>query len=153
MSYNYNSNIITLDGRLDEAVWSTAEEHSDFVKIAVSGGGPAAVQTSFKVYSDDECVYFGFKCDEPDMASVIESHPFHDIWGCDSIEIFLAPSGKSFDFYQFVVTFGARQITLYHSEGGNIKPDPYKPFWKCAVYQGEDFWSAEAFCQFPSGNQ
>ena len=51
--------------------------------------GLADVQTSFKVYSSDECVYFGVKCYEPDMASVIAGHPFHDLWGCDAIELFL----------------------------------------------------------------
>nr|MBQ4319401.1 hypothetical protein [Clostridia bacterium] len=144
MSYKLYSDAVILDGKLDEAVWASAAENTGFVRIATAGGGLADVQTSFKVYSADECVYFGVKCYEPDMASVIAGHPFHDLWGCDAIELFLSPSGKSFDFYQFVVTFGGKQVANYHSEGGNIKPDPYRPFWKCAVHADEDFWSLEA---------
>ena len=61
----------------------------------------------------------------------------------DSIELFLAPSGSDYDFYQFFISAKGSKEGRYWEEAGVIRPDPYAPFWDCAVYYGEDYWSME----------
>ena len=134
---------ITLDGKLDEAAWEQAKVFTDFRARKSHGGEVMDVQTVFKVLQDTDCVYFGFHCMEPDMAQVIESHPNRNIWGTDRIELFISPSGDTYDFYQFAVTFGGKMTPFYYAEGGQIQPDPYDPDWEAKVYAGEDFWSVE----------
>ena len=134
---------ITLDGKLDEAAWANAKEFTGYRMMESRGGEVVKNQTIFKILQDTECVYFGFKCLEEDMEQVIESHPNRNIWGTDRIELFISPSGDTYDFYQFVVTFGGKMVQLYYAEGGQIRPDPYAPDWEAKVHADKDFWSVE----------
>jgi len=139
----YDKNCITVDGRLDEAVWATAEAYTGFKKLESRGATPAAAQATFYILPCEDCVYFGIKCEEPDIDKVVETHPTRSKWCTDSVEFFMSPSGDSFEFYQFLVTMGNHTSTNFHSESGNINPDPYAPQWQHATYVGEDYWSAE----------
>lgn len=139
----YDKNCITVDGKLDEAVWKTAEAHTGFKKLQARGGALAAAQATFYFLPCEDRIYFGIKCEEPDIDKVVETHPTRSKWCTDSIELFMSPSGDSFEFYQFLVTMGDHTSSNFHSESGNIHPDPYAPQWKHATYVGENYWSAE----------
>jgi len=139
----YEKNCITIDGKLDEPVWESVQAHSGFKALKCKGGTPAAADAVFRIIPCEDRIYFGIKCIEPDIDKVVESHPRRGKWGTDSIELFLAPTGDAFDFYQFLVTMGGYTSTQFHSEGGTIHPDPYAPQWNYATYVGEDYWSAE----------
>jgi len=143
----YDKNAITLDGRLDEEVWESAKAHTNFKKLKCVGGEIAPVQTSFQILPCKDRIYIGIKCEDPNIQATLEGSKKRSKWGCDSVEIFLAPSGDTFDFYQFLITLSGGDACQFYSEGGNIRPDPYAPDWKYAVYVGEDFWSVEV--EFP----
>ena len=139
----YDKNCITLDGRLDEAVWETAKEYSGFQQLGNAGGEPIPVKTSFRVLPCEDRVYFGILFEEPNMDSVLAGYGHRSIWNSDNVEIFLSPSGSDFDIYHFAVTFGGKTVCKFYSESGVIQPDPYAPQWQSAVYRGDDFWSVE----------
>jgi len=139
----YDKNCITIDGKLDEAVWQTAEAHTGFKKLKSHGGAPAEAQATFYILPCEDRIYFGIKCEEPDIENVVATHHKRSRYTTDSVEFFLSPSGDTFDFYQFLVTMGNDCDAIYHSESGNIHPDPYAPQWYHATYVGEDYWSAE----------
>ncbi len=139
----YSKDCITLDGCMDEPVWETVEPRTNFKLDGKWGGGFTEEQTIFKIIPCEDRIYIGVKCMEPDMAYVTKVNPSLAMWLCDDIELFLAPSGNGFDFYQFAVTFEGETAQFFYSENGNIKPDPYAPEWKSVVYRGEDFWSVE----------
>ena len=139
----FDKNLITLDGRMDEQVWNSVKEYTGFKMKKSRGGQIAQVQTSFKILPCEDRIYIGIRCEEPDMAYVNKVNPQLAIWTCDDVEIFLSPNNNPFDFYQFAITFEGQTAQLFYSENGNIKPDPYAPEWKKAVYKGEDFWSVE----------
>ncbi|MBQ8748807.1 MAG: hypothetical protein IJZ14_03275 [Oscillospiraceae bacterium] len=140
MEQMYN---ISLDGKLDEAAWESAKSFTDYRRIKNEGGEIVDVQTIFKILPCKDRIYFGFKCFEPEMDRVKEVDANVSIWGSDRVELFISPSGGTYDYYQFVTFFGRPQRAFYYAEGGQIRPDPYAPDWKSAVYKGEDFWSAE----------
>lgn len=135
---------IILDGKMDEAVWKTVETHTGFVNFASRGGGFPPVDTEFKVLPCEDRIFVGVKCLEPDMAAVIASRYARNSYTGHCVEMFFSPTGNSYEFYQLVVTINNEIYTQYYSEGGNIRPDPYKPDWKHEVYIGEDYWSFEA---------
>lgn len=139
----YDKNMITLDGRLDEPAWETAEAYSGFQKLKAGGGGPAPVDAIFRILPCEDRVYFGIKCMEPDIERVVAGHSTRSMWSTDSVEFFMSPTGDSFEFYQFLVTMGGKSASNFHAESGNIHPDPYAPLWHHATYVGEDYWSAE----------
>ena len=134
---------IVLDGKLDEAAWESAKSFTDFRRIKNEGGEIVDVQTIFKVLPCKDRVYFGFMCFEPEMDRVEKTHLDTAIWGSDRVELFVSPSGGTYDFYHFITFFGRPQRAEYFAEGGNIQPDPYAPDWTSVVYKGEDFWSIE----------
>ena len=139
----YDKNCITLDGKLDEAVWESAQTYSGFQKLKSGGGGPAPVDAIFRILPCEDRIYFGIKCLEPDIERVVAGHSARSMWNTDSFEFFVSPTGDPFEFYQFLVTMGGKSASNFHSEGGNIHPDPYAPLWNYATYVGEDYWSAE----------
>ena len=134
---------ITMDGKLDEAAWANAKEFTGFRKTVSKGGNVVQAQTFFKILQDTDCIYFGFKCMEPDMEYLLENYHKANIWGSDRVELFVSPSGNTYDYYQFVATFGGVMKSFYYAESGKIQPDPYAPDWEAEVYGGEDFWSVE----------
>ena len=139
----FGKDCITLDGRMDEPVWDAVETYTDFRCNKTIGGQVAEVQTFFKIIPCEDRIYVGVKCMEPDMAYVTKVNPSLAIWTCDDVEIFFSPSCNDFDFYQFAITFEGQTAQMFYSEGGNIRPDPYAPEWKHAIYRGEDYWSIE----------
>jgi len=135
---------IILDGKMDEAVWQAAETYCGFVNLASRGGGPAPVDTQFKVLSFPDRIYVGVKCLEPQgMEEILATRYKKNSYSGHAIELFLSPTGNSYEFYQFVVTINNEDLTQYYSEGGNIRPDYYRPDWSHAVHIGEDYWSTE----------
>ena len=143
----YDKNCITLDGRMDEPVWDELKVFTEFKVSKALGGYVHPVQTEFKILPCEDRIFIGIKCLEPNMEYVKEVNPKLVMWCCDDIEIFLSPSNNHFDFYQFAITFEGQTAQHFYSEGGNIKPDPYSPEWRSAVYKGDDFWSMEV--EFP----
>ncbi len=149
---------ITLDGKLDEAAWETAKSFTGYRMLGTEGGEVCDVQTVCKVLPCKDRIYFGFYCEEPEMDRVKAVDGDVSIWGSDRVELFISPSGGSYDFYQFITFFGRPQRANYYAESGNIQPDPYAPDWKSAVYKDENFWSIEmeipmtAFYMTPNDN-
>ena len=139
----YDSKQITLDGLMDEPVWASAQEHTGFKGFIAQGGKPAAAQTAFKILPCADRVYIGIKCYEPDMDRVLEGSIFHSLWTNDSVELFLAPSGTSYEYYQFAISVAGQSACQFYSEKGIIRPDPYAPDWKFVVHTDKDFWSVE----------
>ena len=136
-------NCIVLDGRLNEPIWETAKEYSDFKTLQSRGSKPADLKTSFKILTFEDRIYIGVYCQEPYMEAVLKGSAFRSIWTNDTIELFLSPAGNAFEFYQFAMSIVGQTSCQFYSEKGVIRPDPYAPDWHHAVYAGEDFWSVE----------
>ena len=139
----FDNNCITLDGKMDEAVWESVPVYTGFRVLRTRDNRLAPAQTFFRIVPCADRIYIGIKCEEPDMAHTTKVNPLATLWSGDAVEVYLSPSNNYFDFYQFVVGFEGQTSTNFYSEGGNIRPDPYGPQWKTAVYKGEDFWSVE----------
>ena len=139
----FDKNSITLDGRMDEAVWASVKEYSGFSAPVTAGGSAMPLKSSFRVLPCEDRIFVGVEFEAPDMPRVLAGKNSRAIWTSDCVEVFISPSGNDFDIYHFAVTVGGLQASLFYSEGGTIQPDPYAPEWKSAVYTGDDFWSVE----------
>ena len=134
---------ITIDGRMDEPQWAEVQEQTGFYLLKRQTPTLDPAQTFFKILPCEDRIIVGIRCDEPDMEYVNHFNKFTTIWTGDAVELYLSPNNNHFDFYQFVVSSVGATACLFHSEGGVIRPDPYAPEWRSAVYKGEDFWSVE----------
>ena len=137
------SQAITIDGKLDEPEWQKAEKYTGFSRLASDVKGQnVTAQTEFSFVCTKDRVYAGIKCYEPLMAKLRKAVPT-GIWYTDGVELFLSPAGTGTEFYQFLVTYTNFRYAMYYEESGGIKPDPYAPEWKSAVFSDPDFWSIE----------
>lgn len=138
---------IKVDGRLDEQAWKNAQWETDMRRVLVQRDkGPLTRKTEFAFVYDDHTLYFAMRGYEKDMSRYDGKNPGRMIWGCDPVEIFIAPTGNHFDHYQFAVASRSidQRYSEFASEGGAIHPDPYAPEWSHAFYFGEkDAWTVE----------
>ncbi len=133
---------ITVDGKLDEGAWLNAKSYGGFVPLTASGKSDVKAATSFKVLCDKDSVYFGVVCSEP-MIDKVKFDPSGALWGGETIELFLSPSGESDQYYQFAVNAGNRRFSMFYAEAGKIRPDDYLPKWESATARLKDGWSLE----------
>jgi len=133
-----------VDGRLDDACWSRAEWASSFQAKLSATDKTIRNQTAFAIVSDRQNIYIGLKCDESDVASA-RNEPLDSLWRMNQVNLFFAPSGNGFNFYQFAFSanHGLRASYAY-SEGGNVLWEPdYLPEWEVKTAWGEKGWTAE----------
>ncbi len=71
-------NAPTIDGRLDDAVWSTAETLTGFVQREPVEGRPVSERTEVRVAYDAEALYIGASMFERDMSSVVFGQTLRD---------------------------------------------------------------------------
>jgi len=148
MDFPIFDDAVTIDGRMDEPAWETAAEYGNFTKTVRSSptgtfGDPVGQDTTtFKILKYADRIILGIRCAETHMGWLKDAAALS--WGPEAgIEIFLSPSGNPYDFYQFYVSVRGDRNCRFYDEGGKIRPDPYGPDWKAAVWYGADFWSAE----------
>lgn len=137
----FSNDCITLDGRMDEPVWSEVPEATGFTTRKVLGGELVADQTFVKILPCENRVYFGIKCMESDMPFAREFKSAN-IYAGNSLEIFFSPTNSTSEIYNLAMTNDGLTQVIYFVESGNNKV-VYQPDWKQAVYMGEDYWSAE----------
>lgn len=81
---------LVLDGKLDDAAWQEATVLGPFHQY--DGDGHGRYKTTARLLWDDEALYLGFHCPDPDIHS-----PYTDrddpIYESEAVEIFLDPDG------------------------------------------------------------
>ena len=89
-----------LDGRLDDAVWKQPVTISGFREMHLA---EPSVETEAWLSYDDDNLYVGMRCHEPDLDKLIIQGDTRDgnVFIDDSIEIFLSPVVGDAKYYQF----------------------------------------------------
>jgi hypothetical protein len=136
--------IPVIDGKLDEAAWTTATWRSDFGPIVGWDDRKLTVGTKFACVVDDQAVYVAVDCAE-EGAPKVPAPAGRDAAGVfarDVVEIFCDPTGTGTSFYQFAVAISGDQFDIYRIEGGRTVVT-YSAQWDSAVQVGGAGWSAE----------
>lgn len=140
-----------IDGKLDEACWNNASESSVFHEA----GKPetmAPVETSIKILYTEDALYFGIRCDEPQLdklkASVMKNNNAALLWGDDTVELFLKPdtvsAGKYFHFMiNPLGTYAAEYFT-----GAKVPASLFNGGFQTKTLRGQNYWSLEAVIPF-----
>jgi hypothetical protein len=107
---NRSGQQVALDGKLDEEAWKGLPEHA--MKELITGKEPAA-KTFFKAFWADDALYLGFRCEDPDMATVSITSTEDDddrAWRGDVLELLLETDRHS--FYQLVINPRGKLVDL-----------------------------------------
>ncbi|MBN1671059.1 MAG: PD40 domain-containing protein [Kiritimatiellae bacterium] len=140
---------IVLDGKLDEPCWRRAPARNVFFQLGTLKPGEPA--TKAWVYSRNDVLYLGVRCEEPKPAGLktrAQEYNVGNIWDDDVVEMFLDSNHDHDSYYHFAITPGSTRAGYCHrtrhrkNSGLNalaVRPEE----WRGKAFVGKDFWSAE----------
>lgn len=137
---------ITIDGRLDEAAWSTAEPVTSFTQFDPKEGEPATQRTDVRILIDGEAIYFGARMFESDPAKLRPRLARRDesVDG-DVIAITLDSRHDHLSGYFFRVTAGGAVRDAVATQGGDdVSLDlTWDAVWEAKTSIDAQGWIAE----------
>jgi hypothetical protein len=139
---------VELDGRLDEPAWRDATPFSAFVESFPRPGAPPSVRTEVRVLYDDETLYVGVDCSDPEPWAILRPLARRDGTPvADRIEVAIASGGDGRTAYDFIVNAAGvqRDQLLY---GDVNATDSWDAVWDAAVSVHARGWSAEIAIPF-----
>jgi hypothetical protein len=136
-----NGSEITLDGRLDEPLWKKMSGYQTGELVDCTTGKVTRAKTRFHVFFSDNALYFGIRCDDPDMAHAQSSGSTNDdpsILKGDNLQLLFETQNHA--FYQLAVNPAGQVLDVDHD--GDAKP-AWSSGAKVATFAGDGFWSVE----------
>jgi uncharacterized protein DUF5916/cellulose/xylan binding protein with CBM9 domain len=135
---------ITLDGQFDEPAWSLAVPGSDFYQRLPRTGAPATDRTEVRVLYDDDTLYVGITCFDPEPERIVikELKEDFDINGTDMVQLIIdSLHDRRSAFALSVNAAGARRDTQV-SETGASNND-WDGVWDVKTGRTPEGWTLE----------
>ncbi|HYC89374.1 MAG TPA: DUF5916 domain-containing protein [Thermoanaerobaculia bacterium] len=134
---------VSLDGRLDEAVWKSALAASAFTQDAPSFGTPAGAATDVRIAYDDQSLYIGARMQRAPNAAVTalvhrRDQDSHSDWFSVAID---SMHDRRTALMFSVNAAGVQRDVLLHSDTSS--DDSWDAVWQSAVSVDESGWTAE----------
>jgi len=114
------TNVITIDGKLNEADWQKTKSVGAFEFAWYKEGKKE--QTAAKLLWDDKNLYVSFRCDD---AHIWGEHTEHDsaVYEDDCVEVFTAPNpDKPDEYYNIEMNVRGAFLDRHHPDGPGVKP-------------------------------
>ncbi|UCE42759.1 MAG: carbohydrate binding family 9 domain-containing protein [Candidatus Aminicenantes bacterium] len=133
-----------IDGLLDETAWSEAPLVTDFIQFEPQKGNPATVRTEVRIAYDDNHIYFGFKCYDPEPDKlVLGTRRDGLLMGTDSVTVML----DTFHDMRTAYYFRTNPLGVQHdgrvSDNGRVADTNWDGIWESAGILIPEGWSAE----------
>ncbi len=143
---NKTSEIITIDGKIDEPVWQTCEVANQFQQQFPFDTAKAKNQTDVRITYDSKAIYISAVCyEKPGKKYIVESlkRDFSFKRG-DCFNVFIDPYNDKINGFVFGVNpFGAQREGLIEN-GGNFEANYlWDNKWVSAVVKEMDKWIVE----------
>jgi hypothetical protein len=135
---------ITLDGRLDEPVWTDAPIAGDFFQKSPRNGAPSGERTEARFAYDADNLYIGVICydSEPDKRLIRDVREDFDYINTDLLQIFIDSLHDRRSGFTFVVNpAGAKRDTQVSTMGGGNQD--WDGVWDAKVSIADHAWFAE----------
>ena len=140
--------IISIDGELDEQLWSEADIATDFTTSRPVFGNISIHKSIVKIVYDDEAIYVAGEMHDPEPDSVNYNLSQRDDYGnSDWFRINIDPYGNAITAYSFGVTsVGVEVDGIEGTDGGPGFGDidkTWNDIWRSAAKKTEYGWSFE----------
>lgn len=139
-----------IDGCLDEPCWAKAETIGGFLQYGSME--PAVTPTRARILHDDNNLYLGIECAEPDIKELQMKATFHDgsVWNDDEIEIFIDGNYDKKTYCQFAVNpLGTQYEGSKKEEYGICEYDLcWDGPWQAQAKIGKTNWVVEVAIPF-----
>ena len=142
---------IRVDGRLDEPVWQAVQPISQFAQLQPNEGEAISLPTEIRILYDDEKLYFGYTCYDPDIERLTMSEMRRDANGLKSDDhgfLLLDPYNdrRSAVFFRFNALGGVEDTAV--SRSGDSLNESWDIVWECQGSIESDHWIAELAIPF-----
>ncbi len=143
---NKTSEIITIDGKIDEPVWQTCEVANQFQQQFPFDTAKAKNQTDVRITYDSKAIYISAVCyEKPGKKYIVESlKRDFSFKRSDCFNVFIDPYNDKINGFVFGVNpFGAQREGLIEN-GGNFEANYlWDNKWSSAVVKESDKWTVE----------
>ena len=132
-----------IDGELGDAAWQKVGALEAFVPYVTAKADSLKAQTLARVAYDEQKLYVGIRCEEPQMTriAIVGEERDDNVWLGDSVDVFLAPGPERTPFYHVIVSpSNVRWDAVHEGVSGDLSWDPD---YQSATQQGEDYWTVE----------
>ncbi len=142
---------ITIDGVLDEAVWSYTEMATHFQRVLPTDTGFAIAQTEVRLTYTESTLYMAITCYDPTSGKrPVESFRRDFNFGKnDNFLVFIDTYNDQTNGFSFGVSAAGAQWDGVQANGGTVNLD-WDIKWKSAVKNYSDRWVAEFAIPFRS---
>jgi len=136
---------VRIDGLLNEKVWEKAPEVGDFIQFEPQRGQPATVKTTVKILYDENFIYFGFLCYDPQPEKIAARMTKRDadLKSDDSVYVLIDTFHDRRSCYYFMTNLLGTQSDGRITENGRIKDSTWDGIWKSAGQKADFGWSVE----------
>jgi len=135
---------LNIDGRIDEAAWTTLPALPELIQQAPDFGTPATHATEVRVGYGDDGIYVAFICDEPHGKVIAPFFQRDQLVPSDLVAIEIDSNGDDTNGYVFGVTPSGAIF-----DGQLFRDTNEELLWdgvfQAAAVKGEQGWSAEIF--------
>jgi hypothetical protein len=131
-----------VDGRLDDAVWTSAPEQDDFTQKFPNERGSTVGRTTFRVLYDNDALYIGVECDQPRVPVVARltrrDRPIEADW----VSVGIDTRGDGRSAVELKVNAAGVLSDAIRFDDTDSDPD-WDETWDASVARTERGWSAE----------
>ena len=140
----HSSAAIQLDGKLNDAAWAEAGEPIELVQQSPVPGGPTPYRTMVRVLIQDNRLYFGFECTDPEPNTIAVHTMRRDgnLEGDDSVAIVLDTYGDRRTGYYFRVNAAGARVDGLIADAERPSLD-WDGIWDARTARSSDGWTAE----------
>ncbi|NOY60439.1 MAG: hypothetical protein GXO75_16125, partial [Calditrichaeota bacterium] len=103
---------LTIDGRMDEAIWAKAEWTRDFQDIEGNSKPTPRFRTRAKMLWDDTCFYILAEIEEPDVWAKLKKRD-SVIYYDNDFEVFIDPNGDTHRYYELEINAFSTEWDLF----------------------------------------
>jgi hypothetical protein len=141
---------IKIDGMLDEEEWQNADYLTDFIQFEPVYNAPSSFGTVVRVLYDDERIYFGFDCKDPEPDKITAKITKRDgsLDKDDGVVIMLDTFKDNNNAYLFTVNPLGTQRDGRIADNGRTTDFKWDESWESACQILSDGWSAEMAIPF-----
>jgi len=141
-----------IDGILDENFWREAPNARGFLQYEPSRGEPSSLMTEVKILYDDNCIYFGFICSDPNPEKIVLGSNKRDSLtaesGTDSVTVIVDTfHDKRTGYYLRTNPVGIQHDGRV-SDNGRVADINWDGVWKSAGNINSEGWTAEMAIPF-----
>jgi hypothetical protein len=136
---------LRLDGRLDEAVWSTADSIDGLTETEPQQGGTPNGRTIVKVLANESSLVFGIRATDPEPERIVSYAKARDagLGSEDHVKIVLDTFLDGRSGYIFAINPGGARFDALVANRGEGENSNWDGIWEAATARTPEGWAAE----------